>query len=60
MLTSWWDERLSDWAATWTIMITGMFMFAGAVFASYMDKRQRRLIEEEKRRGGATAAPESH
>jgi hypothetical protein len=57
-MLNWWTEPKNDWFATWTIMTVGAFFFSGAVFATYMEKRQRRLIEEEKRR--ATAAPESH
>jgi hypothetical protein len=57
-MLNWWTEPKSDWFATWTIMTVGAFFFCGAVFATYMEKRQRRLIEEEKHR--ATAAPESH
>jgi hypothetical protein len=57
-MLNWWTEPKSDWFATWTIMTVGAFFFCGAVFATYMEKRQRRLIEEEERR--ATAAPESH
>jgi uncharacterized BrkB/YihY/UPF0761 family membrane protein len=59
-MLNWWTEPKSDWFATWTIMTVGMFFFGGAVFASYMEKRQRRMIEEEKRSNRATAAPESH
>jgi hypothetical protein len=57
-MLNWWTEPRSDWFATWTIMTVMMFFFCGAVFASYMDKRQRRQLEEEKR--SANAAPESH
>ena len=57
-MLSWWTEPKSDWFATWSIMAFGMLFFSGAVFASYMDKRQRRQIEEEKR--PLTAEPESH
>jgi hypothetical protein len=57
-MMSWWDEPRSDWFATWTIMTVGAFFISGAVFATYMEKRQRRQIEKENR--NATAAPESH
>jgi hypothetical protein len=57
-MLNWLDQPRSDWFATLTIMTVGAFFFCGAVFASYMEKRQSRLIEQERNR--ATAAPEPH